>query len=143
MKEDIDKLVDEIDDVLETNAEEFVKNYVQKGRGIAPVSIDSVRFNYPSSSSSSQIIVRPSWVIDSQPPCSPLPLALYPGLTKKGEPIPSPYFSESSRIFPTRTGSMRNKQWVFQTSDCRTTEIFRSCPIDLTCDRIRVVWLGA
>ena len=31
MKEDIDKLVDEIDDVLETNAEEFVKNYVQKG----------------------------------------------------------------------------------------------------------------
>jgi ubiquitin-like protein Pup len=31
MKEDIDKLVDEIDSVLETNAEEFVKNYVQKG----------------------------------------------------------------------------------------------------------------
>jgi ubiquitin-like protein Pup len=31
LKEDIDKLVDEIDDVLETNAEEFVKNYVQKG----------------------------------------------------------------------------------------------------------------
>ena len=31
MKEDIDKRVDEIDDVLETNAEEFVKNYVQKG----------------------------------------------------------------------------------------------------------------
>ncbi|MDR4481490.1 MAG: ubiquitin-like protein Pup [Nitrospira sp.] len=31
MKEDIDKLVDEIDDVLEKNAEEFVKNYVQKG----------------------------------------------------------------------------------------------------------------
>jgi ubiquitin-like protein Pup len=31
LKEDIDKLVDEIDDVLEENAEEFVKNYVQKG----------------------------------------------------------------------------------------------------------------
>jgi ubiquitin-like protein Pup len=31
MKEDIDKLLDEIDSVLEENAEEFVKNYVQKG----------------------------------------------------------------------------------------------------------------
>jgi ubiquitin-like protein Pup len=31
IKEDIDKLVDEIDNVLEENAEEFVKNYVQKG----------------------------------------------------------------------------------------------------------------
>ena len=31
MKEDLDKLVDEIDDVLEENSEEFVKNYVQKG----------------------------------------------------------------------------------------------------------------
>lgn len=31
LKEDIDKLVDEIDEVLEDNAEEFVKNYVQKG----------------------------------------------------------------------------------------------------------------
>ncbi len=31
MKEDLDKLLDEIDDVLEENAEEFVKNYVQKG----------------------------------------------------------------------------------------------------------------
>ena len=31
LKEDMDKLVDEIDDVLEKNAEEFVKNYVQKG----------------------------------------------------------------------------------------------------------------
>ncbi len=31
LKEDIDRLVDEIDDVLEENAEEFVKNYVQKG----------------------------------------------------------------------------------------------------------------
>jgi ubiquitin-like protein Pup len=31
IKEGIDSLVDEIDDVLETNAEEFVKNYVQKG----------------------------------------------------------------------------------------------------------------
>ncbi len=31
LKEDADKLIDEIDDVLEENAEEFVKNYVQKG----------------------------------------------------------------------------------------------------------------
>jgi ubiquitin-like protein Pup len=31
IKEDLDKLMDEIDDVLEENAEEFVKNYVQKG----------------------------------------------------------------------------------------------------------------
>jgi ubiquitin-like protein Pup len=31
MKENIDKLLDEIDAVLEENAEEFVKNYVQKG----------------------------------------------------------------------------------------------------------------
>lgn len=31
LKEDIDALVDEIDSVLEENAEEFVKNYVQKG----------------------------------------------------------------------------------------------------------------
>ena len=31
LKEEIDQLVDEIDDVLEKNAEEFVKNYVQKG----------------------------------------------------------------------------------------------------------------
>jgi ubiquitin-like protein Pup len=27
----MDDLLDEIDDVLETNAEEFVKSYVQKG----------------------------------------------------------------------------------------------------------------
>ena len=31
LKKDIDDLLDEIDDVLEENAEEFVKNYVQKG----------------------------------------------------------------------------------------------------------------
>ncbi len=31
LKEEIDDLVDEIDQVLEANAEEFVKNYVQKG----------------------------------------------------------------------------------------------------------------
>lgn len=31
IKEDLDTLLDEIDDVLEENAEEFVKNYVQKG----------------------------------------------------------------------------------------------------------------
>lgn len=31
LKEDIDQLVDEIDEVLEKNAEEFVKSYVQKG----------------------------------------------------------------------------------------------------------------
>ena len=29
--EDLDDLLDEIDEVLETNAEEFVKSYVQKG----------------------------------------------------------------------------------------------------------------
>jgi ubiquitin-like protein Pup len=31
LKADLDDLLDEIDDVLETNAEEFVKSYVQKG----------------------------------------------------------------------------------------------------------------
>ncbi len=31
LKEDLDSLVDEIDQVLEENAAEFVKNYVQKG----------------------------------------------------------------------------------------------------------------
>ncbi len=31
LKEDMDRLLDEIDSVLEENAEEFVKNYVQKG----------------------------------------------------------------------------------------------------------------
>lgn len=31
LKEDIDKLLDEIDQVLEENAEEFVKSYVQRG----------------------------------------------------------------------------------------------------------------
>ncbi|MBM44807.1 MAG: ubiquitin-like protein Pup [Acidimicrobiaceae bacterium] len=31
LKAELDDLLDEIDDVLETNAEEFVKNYVQKG----------------------------------------------------------------------------------------------------------------
>ncbi len=31
LKEEIDSLMDNIDDVLEENAEEFVKNYVQKG----------------------------------------------------------------------------------------------------------------
>ena len=31
LKEELDDLVDEIDQVLEENAEEFVKNYVQKG----------------------------------------------------------------------------------------------------------------
>ncbi len=31
LKEDMDALVDEIDEVLEENAEEFVKNYVQRG----------------------------------------------------------------------------------------------------------------
>jgi ubiquitin-like protein Pup len=31
LKEDMDSLVDEIDAVLEENAEEFVKNYVQRG----------------------------------------------------------------------------------------------------------------
>ena len=31
LKEELDDLVDEIDGVLESNAEEFVKSYVQKG----------------------------------------------------------------------------------------------------------------
>jgi len=31
LKEDLDKLIDEIDDVLEENSEEFVKSYIQKG----------------------------------------------------------------------------------------------------------------
>jgi len=31
LKEDMDALLDEIDEVLEENAEEFVKNYVQRG----------------------------------------------------------------------------------------------------------------
>ena len=31
IKEDVDSLLDEIDEVLEENAEEFVKNYVQRG----------------------------------------------------------------------------------------------------------------
>lgn len=30
IKEDIDKLTDEIDDVLEANAEEFIRSYVQR-----------------------------------------------------------------------------------------------------------------
>jgi ubiquitin-like protein Pup len=31
LKADLDDLLDEIDEVLEDNAEEFVRNYVQKG----------------------------------------------------------------------------------------------------------------
>ncbi|MEI6735663.1 MAG: ubiquitin-like protein Pup [Actinomycetes bacterium] len=31
LKNDLDTLLDEIDEVLEDNAEEFVRNYVQKG----------------------------------------------------------------------------------------------------------------
>lgn len=31
LKADMDDLLDEIDEVLETNAEEFVKSYIQKG----------------------------------------------------------------------------------------------------------------
>ena len=31
IKADLDDLLDEIDDVLEENAEEFVKSYIQKG----------------------------------------------------------------------------------------------------------------
>ncbi len=31
LKDEMDELLDEIDDVLETNAEDFVKSYVQKG----------------------------------------------------------------------------------------------------------------
>ena len=31
LKEELDELLDEIDSVLEDNAEEFVKSYIQKG----------------------------------------------------------------------------------------------------------------
>jgi ubiquitin-like protein Pup len=31
LKADLDDLLDEIDEVLEDNAEEFVRNYIQKG----------------------------------------------------------------------------------------------------------------
>lgn len=31
LKAEVDELLDEIDEVLEVNAEEFVRNYVQKG----------------------------------------------------------------------------------------------------------------
>lgn len=31
LKSDMDGLLDEIDEVLETNAEDFVKSYIQKG----------------------------------------------------------------------------------------------------------------
>ena len=31
LRDDMDALIDEIDEVLEENAEEFVKNYVQRG----------------------------------------------------------------------------------------------------------------
>ena len=31
IKEDLDSLLDEIDEILEENAEEFVKSYVQRG----------------------------------------------------------------------------------------------------------------
>jgi ubiquitin-like protein Pup len=31
LKEEMDRLVDEIDDVLEENAEDFVRSYVQRG----------------------------------------------------------------------------------------------------------------
>jgi len=31
LTDDLDDILDEIDEVLETNAEEFVKSYVQKG----------------------------------------------------------------------------------------------------------------
>ena len=31
LTEDVDAILDEIDDVLETNAEDFVKSFIQKG----------------------------------------------------------------------------------------------------------------
>jgi ubiquitin-like protein Pup len=31
MTDDVDSILDEIDEVLESNAEEFVRSYVQKG----------------------------------------------------------------------------------------------------------------
>ena len=38
MTEDVDSLLDEIDEVLEANAEEFVRQYVQKGRRVITLS---------------------------------------------------------------------------------------------------------
>jgi len=35
-KEDLDRLMDEIDGVLEENAEEFIKSYVQRGGEYRP-----------------------------------------------------------------------------------------------------------
>ena len=32
MSDDVDSILDEIDEVLESNAEDFVRSYVQKGR---------------------------------------------------------------------------------------------------------------
>lgn len=40
--EDIDELLDEIDGVLETNAEEFVRHYVQRGGQAAVVFLNTV-----------------------------------------------------------------------------------------------------
>ena len=34
LKDELDELLDEIDGVLETNAEEFIKNYILEGRRI-------------------------------------------------------------------------------------------------------------
>ena len=31
IREDLSKILDDIDDVLEENAEEFIKNYIQRG----------------------------------------------------------------------------------------------------------------
>lgn len=44
IKDDLDDLLDEIDGVLETNAEEFVKNYVQKG-GEQLTNVQKIRIN--------------------------------------------------------------------------------------------------
>ena len=39
IKAELDDLLDEIDEVLEDNAEEFVRNYVQKGGRSSPVAL--------------------------------------------------------------------------------------------------------
>ena len=46
----MDSLIDEIDEVLEENAEEFVKNYVQRRRRVACSRVSSIGARASSSS---------------------------------------------------------------------------------------------
>jgi prokaryotic ubiquitin-like protein Pup len=46
IKAELDDLLDEIDDVLESNAEDFVKSYVQKGGQWRRLSLSAIVF-YP------------------------------------------------------------------------------------------------